>query len=542
MKLEMTKANGIVAGLLALSLQGFALGANLSTTDFTGFTTGVSVNGQGGWGSSGAWDETVVSDGGNIVWRVSNAITSGSFGDMPFAPRPGGLPTDTVTDPDNSMPGFFAGETQTGAAANYFNAEFKFRSATGAAQPGLRITLSADNGQGGRQGFIALRDNGTTGIDVDTFDVDSAGNFIGPVTLATALSYTAYHTLRIEVFFKDGADNDDVNYYVNGVLVHSDNSWEQFYTAFQPALHPLGVPVQTLIFRLSGTAAPTVAGGGYYIDDVVIDAESSLELALRAPTVLGPAEPVRVYVDLSSGRGDITSVGSRLSYDPAAMSFVSLVKGSGAPASWSFAYASTATAGEVDFVLTDQTPAAARIAGPVTALEVVCVTFQRTGINCTAAAFGFNPAAPVGAAAVAAFPTNHYTHYINNVSDTVQIEAASTSGLSGPAVDDHGFIRGNVNNRSAHALDIGDVVDLASFLFAGFAPAFSCAAAFDSNNSGTADITDLVTSVQGIFNSAQVKIAPPSFANPGPGIPGVVVPDGGTIPSLLGCADGETCP
>ena len=46
------------------------------------------------------------------------------------------------------------------------------------------------------------------------------------------------------------------------------SAWEQFYRNFQAALHPLGVPVQTLLFRLSGTPAPVAVGGGFYIDNL----------------------------------------------------------------------------------------------------------------------------------------------------------------------------------------------------------------------------------------------------------------------------------
>jgi hypothetical protein len=29
---------------------------------------------------------------------------------------------------------------------------------------------------------------------------------------------------------------------------------------------------------------------------------------------------------------------------------------------------------------------------------------------------------------------------------------------------------------------------------------------------------------------------------PGPPLPALTVPDGGIVPSILGCADGESCP
>ncbi len=256
------------AALIILGIFGSAHSVPLSGTGFSDFNIGVSVDGQGGWSSDNpAWDEEVVLDGTNYVWRVSNAVTGGSFGDMPFAPRPGGIPDDTVNDPANSDPLFFAGESATGASFRQFVGEFSFRSKTGAAQAGLRITVSLDNGQGARQSFVALADTGS-GIEVTTFDVDEAGLFIGPITIAENLSYTEWHTISMEAFFKDGTNNDRVQYFVDGKLVHTGPSWEQFYRNFQAALHPLGVPVQTLLFRLSGTLAPTVTGNGYYIDNV----------------------------------------------------------------------------------------------------------------------------------------------------------------------------------------------------------------------------------------------------------------------------------
>lgn len=239
-----------------------------SFTNFEGFATGTSVDGQGGWGVSGAFDEAVVDDGsGNTVWRVSNAITSGAFGNQPFAPRPAGPVIDPTTDPINSTPGAFAGESSTGAMYDRFYAEFDFRSATGAAQTGLSLTISPDSGTGGRQSYVAIKDNGS-GLDVTTYDVDSSGNFVYQGAVASGLSYAAQQKLAFELLFNDGPDNDVANIYVNGTLVHTGTSWEQYYTNYQSSLHPFGVPVQTLLFRISGAAEASVNGGGYFIDNV----------------------------------------------------------------------------------------------------------------------------------------------------------------------------------------------------------------------------------------------------------------------------------
>lgn len=250
-----------------------------SSTSFDGFSNG-SVNGQGGWGvSNPSFNQSVVDlGGGNKALKLANTVTSGSFGDMPFAPRPGGVPTDTVNNPTNGSPASFAGESSTGAANNRFVASFDFRSAATALDPGARITISPDNGSGGRQGFVALAST-AAGITVETFDVDASGGFVGPTNLGT-FGFGTWHNVRYEIDFFDGAYNDIARIYIDNVLASTIHSWESFYVASQPALHPLGVPVQTLLFRLSGAAAPSAEG--FYIDNVVIQV-GNREAAIPVP-------------------------------------------------------------------------------------------------------------------------------------------------------------------------------------------------------------------------------------------------------------------
>src|SRR6266446_1864893 len=238
-------------------------------TDFEGFRIGLSIDGQNGWSAQNLiLDQRVMAFGGNTVWRISNATTSGSFSDQPFAPRLGGIPSDTVTNPTNNSPGAFAGESLTGTLQRHFSARFNFRSALGVPQPGASVKVSADNGSGARQSFTELEDTGT-GIQVVTYDFDSNGEFI-EVVIASGLSYDSWHVIDVEIEFKDGPGNDWVAYFVDGSLVHTGPSWEEYYRNFQMTLHPLGVPVQTLIFRLSGPPCSSCLGGGYLIDDVVL--------------------------------------------------------------------------------------------------------------------------------------------------------------------------------------------------------------------------------------------------------------------------------
>jgi hypothetical protein len=284
----------------------------------------------------------------------------------------------------------------------------------------------------------------------------------------------------------------------------------------------------------------------------ILPASAGTDFSYAIDGTLGPDQDVVARLSVTTTAPNIASVGARLTYDSSRISAlpsdILVEKGSGVPASWSFTFLDDAVPGTIDLVIMDQSAAAAIIEPGVSpyTFEAVKLTFKRLApFTCTPAVFGFNTVRPTPPGATFnAFPmVNQYIHVIDTVNHQVITDPASslTPG-TGPTVDDHAFIRGNVNNRSAHILDIGDVVDLASHLFLGYAPCFSCDAAYDVDDSGSKDITDLVTLVQGIFQPTRVTIPPPNAANPGPGIPGVVVPDGGAIPSVLGCADGETCP
>lgn len=274
---------GAASAAALLSLGAHAAPVTTSTTNFDSFANG-SVNGQGGWGvSNAAFNQAVVDlGGGNKALQITNTFTSGSFGDQTFAPRPGGAPADTVNNPVNGTPNAFAGESSTGAGYDRFIASFDFRSVLATVDPGARITISPDNGSGSRQGFVGLNST-AAGVTVETFDVDSSGNFVGPVTLGT-FGFASWHNLRYEIDFIDGDDNDIARIFLDNTLVSTISSWEQFYDVSQSALHPLGVPVQTLLFRLSGTAAPNAQG--FYIDNVNIQLDNQASATVPEPMSL----------------------------------------------------------------------------------------------------------------------------------------------------------------------------------------------------------------------------------------------------------------
>lgn len=286
----------LVLGLAVVAVAAPAQAVIQFNENFETFSTGVSVDGQGGWSSTGPFDDEIVDDGGDRKLRLSNSVTSGSFGDQTFAPRPAGGPANTAVDPTNGSPSSFAGETSTGATFRRFFTSFDIESATGAAQPNLKISVSPDNGSGGRQGFLRFDDTGS-GIDIFTFDVNNAGGFINPTTgnPIGSFGYADVASIGIEVIFVDGPDNDIVNYFLNGGLIYTGTGWEQFYSNFQAVQHPFGVPVQSVIFMARSNDPACSNCEGFYFNNVFAELTNPVgvpepaSLALLASGVLGLA-------------------------------------------------------------------------------------------------------------------------------------------------------------------------------------------------------------------------------------------------------------
>jgi hypothetical protein len=69
----------------------------------------------------------------------------------------------------------------------------------------------------------------------------------------------------------DGPSNDVVRVFVDGTLVHTGGSWEDYYTLdteSSPTPPRVSRTVDSLLIRSSGTATASVAGEGFLIDDV----------------------------------------------------------------------------------------------------------------------------------------------------------------------------------------------------------------------------------------------------------------------------------
>jgi hypothetical protein len=292
--------NHLTTYAAAAALTLFALpavaGADTIETNFettpAAFALG-NINSQNGWLKTGTFDAAIFENVNAAVpasfglqsLRISNAVTSGSFGDQTFsAPLVNGAGEPT------SVNGGQAG----GALQPHFDASFQFLSTTpGAEQPGLAVTVSPDSGAGGRMSFLRLSDT-PTGIAIDFADVPSAqtdaqGHVdFRTVRIAASLDRSVAHSVRLSVAFVPGESNDVVDVYVDGQLKFTGSSWENYYRHDVEAGPAYKVPVvDQLILRASATAQPALAGKGFLIDDMSIRSYGGVDGGAGATGALG---------------------------------------------------------------------------------------------------------------------------------------------------------------------------------------------------------------------------------------------------------------
>jgi hypothetical protein len=269
----------LCAGLCAALLTPAAAQADVDGWTFEPpwFTVG-DINGQDGWmKTNSAFDSEVASNPaplqpllGKQSLRISNAVTSGSFGDQTFS--------DSLVDAageSTSDDGGLAG----GVRQKTFVYSFDFTSAApGNQQAGLRVPVAADRGDGGRQTSIVLTDSTPAGMDVTFIDtpvpVPAGGtvNFVDHV-VGTGLTRGDVHSVRVEIDFNEGPDNDVARVFVDDILQYTGESWENYYRydAEQAGSGNKVPTTDALIFRTNQTAAPATAGKGFRIDNVRVE-------------------------------------------------------------------------------------------------------------------------------------------------------------------------------------------------------------------------------------------------------------------------------
>lgn len=240
------------------------------------------IHGQDDWSSLGAngsgcalYDHQVVVNAAQTSYsyssfgmqslRLSNAVTSGCFGDQTFSKR---LP-DAAGESDADAGGFALG---TGVPRNHFEAQWDFASTVpDAEQPDLSVVASPDRGDGSRMSWVQMLDT-HNGIDINFFDVrgtSDPAHFVGPTGVISNLDRAVPHTIRITMDFFDGPSNDVVKVYVDGTLHRIGTSWENYYRYDSEATAHAGKTpiVNRILFRTGGAAALGNLGKGFVIDN-----------------------------------------------------------------------------------------------------------------------------------------------------------------------------------------------------------------------------------------------------------------------------------
>jgi hypothetical protein len=270
-----TVTTALVASALAFVPASAAHAAPGTIEDFESFAAGSPA--QSGWGApdqagynAAGFDEAIADTtglfGGALgtkALRISNAVTSGGFGNQLFSPSVASEVGETSAEN--------AG-LSTGARQSRFTSTFTFASADPTAeQPGLMMGISPDRGDGARMGLIRLYDT-PTGVKVTAWGYDSALADFVETTVAAGLDRTAVHHVTLTADLIDGASNDRVAVTVDGHPAVVVTSWEQYFreselTATRTA--------DSLLLRVSGPAAPALSGKGFYLDGFTTDTSAT---------------------------------------------------------------------------------------------------------------------------------------------------------------------------------------------------------------------------------------------------------------------------
>lgn len=249
------------AALCVLAVSTSAAFAQTYATGFEEFSNGA-IDNQNGWNSDNpAFNANVVSTvvrTGNKSFYRDNRTGSGSFGDQTFSAGTGGVAGESTA----------VGVTP---GQNVFKFTTWFRAGSTGGPDGTVIGIAGTDNQGSRAWSLSLRNNEAGGASLYAFDVDPALQAAGSAsfrqfTLGQNLSLSAWHRIDVVSIFNDGQSNDVVQYFLNGALVQTLSSWEQYYR-WDPEQAGNGNQlwgIDRMIFRTVGTSNDS---NGFYFDD-----------------------------------------------------------------------------------------------------------------------------------------------------------------------------------------------------------------------------------------------------------------------------------
>lgn len=291
-----------VAALVAffITISGSAL-ADSASSNFENppYTTG-NIHGQDGWMKTGSFDAAVeantygIPSFGDQTLRISDSVTSGSFGDQTFA-KP---LADAVGESTATNGAFSAGTKQP-----HFEMQFDIASTQATEQPGMHTSVSPDRGDGSRMSYLRFEDS-ASGINIFFDDVTDAGPLGTGASFNETLIGTvsrAPHTIKLTMDTLDGPGNDVVKVFIDGNLVHMGTSWEDYYR-YDPESVAEQSPriVKTVLFRQSGTAHAGDAGKGFLIDNLSISSGATPATPSENTIVVHPADMATSSADVIS--------------------------------------------------------------------------------------------------------------------------------------------------------------------------------------------------------------------------------------------------
>ena len=228
------------------------------------------INGQDGWSSTGPYDHEVdtsnrIATFGAQSLRLSNAVTSGAFGDQTFSRSLVDEAGETSAE---------GGGMSGGTRQNSFEAVWSFASTvpTGE-QSGLSVVASPDRGDGARMSWVQMTDTPTV-LDVNFNDYQTGTGFV-LTNVATGLSRAATHTIKLTMIFVDGPVNvprtTSSRSAWTETFCHTGTSWEDYFRDVEVeadadrGLSPLRTSVP----------APDTIGKGFMVDNVTMTSSGS---------------------------------------------------------------------------------------------------------------------------------------------------------------------------------------------------------------------------------------------------------------------------
>lgn len=242
---------------------------------FTEFDTGAIDNGEHGWTVYSPHDQGVVDLGGSHgkVLRMSSDPSSGDFG---------GPYSVALTKT--------AGESTTTADRTSQTISFDFAPVSAAADDFSRLEVDIGNSASNDRNNFMVIETTADGVRIAVAQPDINGDFGDSGTfptdwteLASGLDATAWHHIDLKVQYVDGANNDVIEVWVDGTMVGTTTTFENYHDAVGGTHADNAQAYQTdkLIFRAGNNGQPSDGpdgqNQGFYFDNLTGSVDNDID-------------------------------------------------------------------------------------------------------------------------------------------------------------------------------------------------------------------------------------------------------------------------